>query len=227
MPNLKYQLSNLKHQRYHGPMHISWHGHYTIRIQTSSIVALIDPHGSPSGLKPYRGKADVIVLSNPTDESMSESRASEDTRIINTPGEYAIDGITIYAHGWEANDGSERSLQRWHVDGLTLLHVGALNRDLTDKELEIIQAAPIDILLLPIGGGSSLDLKGALDLLTKIEPRVVIPIHFKIPGAKEKLDSVEHFAKEMGVDPKNAEAKAILKSGKLPEDDLEVMILSP
>lgn len=145
--------------------------------------------------------------------------------IINTPGEYTVSGFTLHALGWLTSEGVERSLQVWRIEDMSLLHLGALNRELVDKELQVLEKTSIDVLLLPVGGGSGLSTKQALALITTIEPRVVIPIHFALPGLVEKLDGVEQFAKEMGVDSKQREPKVILKANKLPTEDVQTIIL--
>jgi L-ascorbate metabolism protein UlaG (beta-lactamase superfamily) len=114
----------------------------------------------------------------------------------------------------------------WNIEGLSILHIGALNRDLSDKELQELEKNNIDILFLPVGG-NGLDVQKALHLLTTIEPRIVIPIHFALPGLKEKLSGVEQFTKEMGVDASNVQNKVIIKANKLPQEELTTILLKP
>jgi L-ascorbate metabolism protein UlaG (beta-lactamase superfamily) len=105
--------------------------------------------------------------------------------------------------------------------------VGALNRKLEDTELQELEDIDIDILFLPIGGHDSLDVEKALKLLTTVEPKIVIPIHYQAPKLNTKLISVNQFAKEIGVDPKSAVPKLNITGSKLPAEGLETIILSP
>ncbi len=148
-------------------------------------------------------------------------------KIISTPGEYSLSGFTLHALGWHDDSRQERTLQRWEIEDMILLHVGALNHDMTDHELQELEKTSIDVLVVSIGGGMGLTSKQALALITKVEPKIVIPIHFALPGLTEKLEGIEHFAKEMGVDPKQAEKKLILKAKHIPEDELVTKILMP
>jgi len=208
-------------------MHISWHGLFTVKIQSQDTILVLDPHGSGSGLSPFRGKADVVALTNPGEAGMSHLEGiPKETPVINTPGEYSINGLTLTAVPWRAKDGNERSLHRWQIEGMSLLHVGAINRELTTEELEILSESNIDILLVPIGGGESLTTEQALQLITTIEPRLVIPINYATAKIKEKLATVEQFAKEMGASPDDLQAKLVVKKAKLPEDELQTAILS-
>lgn len=209
-------------------MHISWHGHYTIKLQTGDTTIVIDPYSPETGLPAFRAKANVVALSDPADPSMSQvSGIQGEPTIFNAPGEYAMNGFTLHALGWHDSAGHERTLQRWQIEDIVLLHVGALDRDMTDVEMQELEKTDIDVLFVPVGGGSGLTTKAALSLVSKIEPRVVIPIHYQLPGSKEKLETVDQFAKEMGVNPKQREAKVILKRKNIPQDELATVILMP
>lgn len=209
-------------------MIITWHGQYTLKIQSQAATVLIDPYAPNCGLSPLRMKVDIVALSNPMSPTMSHTNGIQgNPRIINTPGEYAINGLALYTLGWNASAGTEQAIQRWHIEHVVLLHVGALNRPLTDQELQEIEKSSIDILFLPIGVGGGLTRHQALELLTIIEPKIVIPIHFKLPKLKEELEGIEEFAKEVGADPRSYESKLTIKSrSKLP-DGLATIILMP
>lgn len=215
-------------------MHLSWHGHYTLKIQAGDVTLLIDPlspeTGLPAGrqgLQPVRGKIDIVALSNPSDPTMSYLEGVSEAVVFNSPGEYETAGMAMRALAWQADDGSERSLMRWHIEDMMLLHVGALNRELSDPELQELEKTDIDVLVVPVGGGSGLTTKQALDLVTTVEPRVVVPIHYHLPNIKEKLEPIDTFAKEMGLDPKGAEKKVVLKASKLPTEDVLTVLLAP
>jgi len=209
-------------------MHISWHGQYTVRIVTKDITLVIDPYSPEAGLPPFRSKADIVSLSNPTDKAMSHVAGIQgEPVIVDTPGEYSLKNMTLYAYPWVDTNGVERALQRWEIEGMSVLYLGSINRDLSDNELAHIERTDIDILLVPVGGGSALGSGKALGVVSTIEPRVVIPIHFAVPGLKEKLDSIDTFAKEMGVNPKNREKKVIIKPNSLPHEDVQTILLKP
>lgn len=208
-------------------MHISWHGHYTLKITVGDVTLLLDPLSPETGLTPVRGKVNVVALSNPSDPTMSYLDDVSEAVVLNSPGEYETAGLALRGIAWRADDGSERSLMRWHIEDMMLLHVGALNRELTDAELQELEKTDIDVLAVSVGGGSGLNTKQALALITTIEPRVVIPIHYHLPRIKEKLEPLDQFAKEMGLDPKSAEKKVILKANKLPMEEVMTVLLAP
>ncbi|MEO6077641.1 MAG: MBL fold metallo-hydrolase [Candidatus Andersenbacteria bacterium] len=203
-------------------MQISWHGQYTVKVVSKEVTLVLDPFPS------FRSKADIIALTNPTEESMNQvSGIQGEPIVVDTPGEYSIKGLTLNCLGWMPEEGLERNVQRWVIEDMVVLHLGALNRAFETKELQELERTDVDVLIVPIGGGSGLTTKQALQMVATLEPRVVIPIHYKLPGEKEELEDIRTFATEMGVDPKNTEKKIILKRGKLPQEDVLTAILVP
>lgn len=202
-------------------MQLSWHGQYAVKIISRDTTLILDPYA-------LRAKADVVALSNPLDPTMNQlSGIQGEPLVINTPGEYSFKEYTLHSIGWHAEDGNERSLQRWMVEDMVILHVGALNRDLQEQELRELERVDIDVFLVPIGGGSGLTTKQALHMISTIEPRIVIPIHYSIPEGPETLEGIKVFAEEMGVVNGTAEKKVILKASKLPSEDMQTIILAP
>ncbi len=207
-------------------MHITWHGQYTVKIASKDAAVIIDPYAPSVGLPAFRGKADVVALSNPADKTMSHTSGLQgEPIIINTPGEYSLRGMALHAIPWQTEEGQERSLLQWLVEGINVVHMGALTRELSQEELQVLERTGIDILIIPVGAGTALNTKMALSLVSKIEPRIVIPIHYKIPKVTETLDPVDTFAKEMGVSPKGAEDKLTVRANRLPPDDMVTVIL--
>jgi L-ascorbate metabolism protein UlaG (beta-lactamase superfamily) len=83
----------------------------------------------------------------------------------------------------------------------------------------------VDVLLLPVGGGEVMDAKAANEAISEIEPRVVVPLYYDIPGIKAKLASVNVFCKELGVCTREDVNKLKLTKKDLPAEDMLVMVL--
>ncbi len=209
-------------------MQLSWHGQYTVKIVSKETTLVLDPYATSLGISPFRAKAEIVALSNPTDSTMSNlSGVQGSPLVIDTPGEYSFREYALHSIGWNDEEGNERNLQRWMVEDIVILHVGALNRDLNEQELRELERVDIDVFLAPVGAGSGLSSAQAMKMITTIEPRIVIPIHYAIPGLTEKLDSIKSFAEEMGVSATSAEKKLVLKKSKLPQEDMQTIILAP
>lgn len=160
----------------------------------------------------------MVALSNPSETAMSYLDGLQGNPIIlTTPGEYSLAGFSLRAIGWHDKSGQEKSLHRWIIDNLTVVHLGSLTRKLTDQELQQLEQTTIDILLLPLNTSDSFPLKESMSLVTLIEPRIVVPINY---------DSAKEFAQEMGVNPRQAEPRLTVSRSKLPEEGTKTVILS-
>ena len=97
-----------------------------------------------------------------------------------------------------------------------------VRRILSEEELEFI--GDVDILLVPVGGDSVLDGEKAAEVVRQIEPRLVIPMQFKIKDLKIKRSDESKFLKEMGGKSEN-ENKLKISRKDLPEDTTRVIVL--
>jgi L-ascorbate metabolism protein UlaG (beta-lactamase superfamily) len=102
------------------------------------------------------------------------------------------------------------------------VHLGDLGHVLDNKQLEMLVGT--DILMIPIGGIFTLDAKKAVEVISQIEPRIVIPMHYKLPDSKIDVEGVEKFIKEIGVKPREEEKLKISKRD-LPTEDMELVIM--
>ncbi|MCH8748555.1 MBL fold metallo-hydrolase [Patescibacteria group bacterium] len=209
-------------------MIITWDGQYTVRLQSKDLSILLDPFTAAVGLKPSRVKADVIALTNPSNDEMSNTTSTQgDPILLDTPGEFSLSRSTLHGFGWHDDNGNEHVIQRWQIEGMVILNVGALGRQLTEDELSIIDDLDIDILLVPVGGGQSFDATGALKLITKVEPRLLIPVHFSLPNLKEKLQPLATFSQEMGISAVEPIDKLNIKANQLSADGMQTVVLKP
>ena len=133
--------------------------------------------------------------------------------------------MTINAIPWRANDNSERTVCRITIEKVSLINLGTLDRHMSDAELQEIEKTNVDVLFIPVGGSPSLSAEQAVKLITTLEPGMIIPIHFDLPNLKTKLASVDNFVKEIGLKPVR-EKKVIIKQGRIPKEDTEIVILS-
>ena len=204
-------------------MYISWHGQNCFKIQSEKNTLIIDPFDpKKTGLKLSAPKADIIALTDPESNPKEVKPISEEIFKINSPGEYEVKGIFIYAIKLK-----DKNQFIYHIESeqVSIGHLGNLNRVLNEQELE--QLNGIDILLLPTGGNPVLDAKKATDLISQIEPRIVIPMRYALPGLKEKLDSVDKFCKEIGSCEKEKLDKLKITKKDLPAEDTKYYILNP
>lgn len=199
-------------------MHITWHGLSCVKIQTSQAILLLNPYQDSVGVTMPKLKVDVVAITDRNNEQMNNSaRLQGDPLVITTPGEYEIKGLFISG---VAYNGSQ-TIYRIETEGIALVHPGLISSELTDTHLELLEGC--DVFFLPLSCEGA---KTCSRLVSQIEPRLIIPIQYKTPKLKVKLDPIDAFAKEMGLKNTAGEPKIIVKAKDLPAEETQVKILS-
>ena len=213
-------------------MIITWQGHACFKIQdktgTDSITLMTDPYDKSVGLKLPNLEADIVTISHEHADHNNRAAFRGQPYIIDSVGEYDIKGVMIEGvkSFHDDKNGAERGdniIYRIEMDGITICHLGDLGHVLDNKQLERLEG--IDILLIPVGGKYTIDAKKAVEVISQIEPRIVIPMHYKTKDLKFDLYDVDKFIKELGVEPTYEEKLKISKKD-LPTEDMELVILS-
>lgn len=216
-------------------MDIYWLGQAFFRLKGKKATLLIDPFKEDfTGLKlPRDLSADVVLSSHNHDDhnntSIAVSPTGDKPMIFKDPGEYEVSGIVItgISSFHDNSKGSERGKNTiFHLlfDGLNIVHLGDLGQSELSEE-QINQLGTTDILLIPVGSVYTIDGKKASSIVSQLEPKIIIPMHYKIPGLKFELDGVEGFLKEMGAETNVAQPKLSITKEKLPEEP-QVVLLS-
>lgn len=188
---------------------------------------MTDPYPNESALRfPRAASPDILVLSHQDRSRFNLEGAGGTPFIISDPGEYEIKGA--FVHGFQDKKIDAGQLQRpviyrLMIEGMSIGFLGQLKRAITDEELE--ELGDIDILLLPVGGGDVLGSKAASETIARVEPRVVVPLHYDIPGIKAKLEGVDAFCKALGVCKRQDTNRLKIGKKDLPAEDLLVAVL--
>jgi len=205
-------------------MYINWYGQTCFKIavqkrKDGQVVILTDPFGKETGLRPPRIEADVLLLST----DLSKGVAREKTFLIEGPGEYEIRDVYI-----ESIPVSEGKGTIYTIEGeeIKVCYLGILKQtELSSKQLERI--GNVDILMVPIGGENTLDAKGAIKIMSQIEPKITIPMYYKIPGLKVKLEGLDKFLGVLGIKKLEPLPKLSIKKKAIPQDEAKIVVLSP
>lgn len=212
-------------------MIITWLGQSCFKLQSGESVIVIDPFSKDIGLTPPRFRADLaLVTHGHYDHSNIETLGGEPF-LISGPGEYEVKGV--FVHGIETFhdkvQGEERGMNTIYkitVEDLRILHLGDFGEgEMRDETLDEI--GDVDILFIPVGGKYTIDAKEAVKIMKQIEPRFVIPMHYKIPGLKLDLDGVEKFLQEVETKVEPQEKLVLKKKDIGEEGKTEVVVLSP
>ncbi len=205
-------------------MNINWYGQTCFKISSQkgrgeSLNILIDPLEKGTGLRGPKGGCDIVMLTNP-----GASEEKGEYFLISGPGEYDVGGC--YVQGLSSHNETKNTIYVIRTEGITICHLGLLKqKELNPEQVEAI--GDIDILMVPVGGGEALDGKEALKIMTQIEPRITIPMYYKIPKLKEKLNTLEGFLKEAGVKNTEPLPKINIKKKDISADSAKIISLKP
>ena len=101
-------------------------------------------------------------------------------------------------------------------DGITVAHLGDLKQVPTQSEVESL--GTINVALVPVGGGGGLNAAKAAEVISLIEPNIVVPMHYATPASKVSLDSLNKFIKEMGLSKPEVQPSLKVSRSGLPEE---------
>lgn len=220
-------------------MQITWYGQSCFKIATGDVSILIAPFERSSGLNPPKSKADIILL-----PGLAEKEAPEGF-VISGPGEYEIKGVMIQAFSFfsapekgEPKAGSAGSPQAGMVytfsaEGISVCHIGEVSKENIVSILDKI--GDVDILLVPVGGPYKegkeevhiLNAEEAVAVSSELEPRIVVPMQYKIPKLAYAMEGVAAFLKAMGATGAETVDKLSMKKKDLPQEETKVIVISP
>lgn len=214
-------------------MNISWYGlgcfQFTARGYPTVVTDPYDP--ATVGLRLPQLSADIVTSS----QLLAEPRAAAwpgiegDYRILAAPGEYEIGGVFITAVSSARNRARDWAdgvniVYSFIYDGLVICHLGELGSMLTQADVEAIGG--VDVLLVPVGLPDGLTPAVASEVVSMIEPRVVIPMQYALPGLAVPRNSVEPFLREMGVAEPEVTDRLRIRRGE-GTGETRVLLLKP
>ena len=170
-------------------MIITWYGHSCFKIVTRTkrgseeITLVTDPYDKSIGLRPPQGQADIVTISHSFPSHNNLESLKGDYFVADAPGEYSIKGITL--EGIDSFHDDQQGQQRGRntifiieSEDIRVCHLGDLGqKKLDEKQLD--RMTGIDILMIPDGGHDTLDAKTAEQIIGQIEPKLIIPMHYK------------------------------------------------
>lgn len=217
-------------------MNIQYYGHSCFKLSLKpagrgqeEVNLFIDPFDKSIGLRPPQGQANLVLVSHHHHDHDNIEALKGDPRVIDLPGEYSVKGINIIGipSFHDDNSGKERgqnTIFLMESEDIKICHLGDLGSDLNEKQLEKI--GTVDILMIPIGGKFTIDHKKAIEIIKKIEPNIVIPMHFKLKNSTVDVDDESKFCLEIGNCAKDRPSKLNIKKKDLEEKHMEVVVMA-
>jgi len=204
---------------YIGLMDISWLGHSCFRIRGSQGFIITDPYSPDTGYTLGKQTARIVTVSHSHPSHSFAQGVGGEPKTVAGPGEYEIAGVFIIGlatyHDNEAGKKLGRNtIYTMEIDGINVCHLGDLGHVLSSDKVE--QMGSVDVLMIPVGGVSTLNATMAAEVVRQIVPKIVIPMHYKTPAIKRELDPLDRFLKEMGVMQTKSQSKLSVSASTLP-----------
>jgi L-ascorbate metabolism protein UlaG (beta-lactamase superfamily) len=206
-------------------MEIIWYGHSCFRLTERNLATVVtDPFDSKSiGYFPLKLKADIVTVSHDAPGHNNADTVKGSSHLITGPGEFEIGGVFITGvqtdeggPARKAKEPTRNTLYVFDYDGLTVAHLGDLKQLPPQTEIEAL--GTVNVALVPVGGGGGLNAAKAAEVISLLEPNIVIPMHYATPDAKISLDPLNKFLKEMGLGKQESQPSLKVSRSGLPEE---------
>jgi L-ascorbate metabolism protein UlaG (beta-lactamase superfamily) len=209
-------------------MTIFWLGQAAFKIIDKEVTIAIDPYDK-IGLKMPKFQAEILLITHDHSDHNYQEAIKGDPFIIDSQGEYEVKNVFVYGlpayhDNKQGAESGKITIYIIELEGMKIAHLGDIGQEsLTDEQLEELEG--VDILLIPVGGEETINGTGAVKIISQIQPRIVIPMHYKIPGLNTKLEPVDKFLKEFGVSAPEKMEKLKISKKDLPQEETKVIIL--
>ena len=209
-------------------MEITWYGHSCFRLTERNYATVVtDPYDSKKvGYEPLKLKAEIVTLSHDAPGHNYSDAVKGSTHVLTGPGEFEIGSVFITAvqtdSAGKKKDKVRNTVYVFDYDGITVAYLGDLQQIPTQSEIELL--GTVNVALIPVGGGNSLNAAKAAEVVSMLEPNLVIPMHYATPDSKVSLDAINKFIKEMGLSKPEAQPLLKVSRSGLP-DETHVVVL--
>jgi len=207
-------------------MEITWYGHSCFRLTERNFATVVtDPFDSKAIVnEPLKLKAEIVTVSHAAPGHNNVDAVKGVTHTITGPGEFEIGGVFITGVQTDGSasakkknsNGTRNTLYVFDYDGITVAHLGDLQQVPTQAEIEAL--GTVNVALVPVGGGGGLNAAKAAEVVSLLEPNIVIPMHYATPDVKLTLDSLNKFLKEMGLGKVEAQTSLKVTRTGLPSE---------
>ncbi|HLZ56253.1 MAG TPA: MBL fold metallo-hydrolase [Ktedonosporobacter sp.] len=215
-------------------MEITWLGHACFQLRGKNVTLVTDPfspqQGPSQGELPRLGKinASIVTVSHNHPGHNNVTAIGGNPHVVRGPGEYEISevlitGVASYHDNKRGQEHGRNTIYVIHMDDVVICHLGDLGHTLQEDQLE--EVADADVLLLPIAGDNIINATLAAEVVSQVEPRIVIPMHYRqVTG--EASAPLDKFCREMGIETINPQPKFVVTRNSLPAET-QIVLLSP
>ena len=204
-------------------MIISYLGGQSFKVSFGDTTLAFNPISKQSKLEATKFGSDVafVTLWHPDFNGVEQvTHGSKEPFVVDTPGEYEMGSVTARGFGVKTTyDKVEtyNTIFQVQMEEMNIVFLGALGDPEIDPKI-LAELSDIDILFLPIGGGDVLSVPQASKLATKLEAKLIIPMHYDV-------DTLKLFLKEEGEENLKPVDKLTLKRKDVAAMDGTIAIL--
>jgi L-ascorbate metabolism protein UlaG (beta-lactamase superfamily) len=210
-------------------MEITWYGLSCFRLTERGLATVVtDPYDHRvAGYEALKLRADILTSSHDAPGHNYASAVKGISHTITGPGEFEIGGVFITGiqtngHAKTHLDEPRNTLYVFDFDGVNVAHLGDLRRVPTQTEVEAL--GTLHVALVPVGGGGGLSPAKAAEVISLLEPGIVIPMHYATPGCSIKLGPLNKFLKEMGLGTLEVQPTLKISRSSIPEETRVVVL---
>lgn len=211
-------------------MDITWLGHSCFRLKGKQAAVITDPYPPEVGYSLGKPAAHIVTVSHDHHDHAYVQGIEGDPKVISGPGEYEVSevlviGISTFHDSEGGKERGKNTVYLIDLDEISVCHLGDLGHGLTAEQVEEID--DVDVLLVPVGGVYTINAPMAAAVVRQLEPKVVIPMHYKTEALSFELEPVERFLREIGAKDVQPQAKLSITKSNLPSNTQVVLLDYP
>ncbi|HEY8475698.1 MAG TPA: MBL fold metallo-hydrolase [Chloroflexota bacterium] len=208
-------------------MEIVWLGHACFRLRGKEATVVTDPYAKSLGIGMPRVTADIVTVSHDDPHHNHVAGVAGSPKVVDGPGEYEIGGVAItgvrtYRDKQKGATRGKNTSYLIHIDELKVCHLGDLGHLLSADQIDVLKE--VDVLLLPVGGHCTIGASEAAEVISQLEPRIVIPMHYWVDGIAVPLDRLDKFLREMGIKDAQPQPRLSVTASNLPDEPTTVVL---
>jgi len=209
---------------------ITWYGHSCFRLKGTETALVTDPVGPESGYQVGRLAADIVTVSHDHPGHNNLTAVAGARKVLQGPGEYEVanvlvTGVATFHDGERGAKLGRNTIFLIEIDGVRLCHLGDLGH--LPRGEQLTELTNVDVLLAPVGGGTTIGATTAVEVINLLGPKMVVPMHYRTPASpRPDLEGLERFLQEMGLaTPEPQPRLTVTRQGLPKEKEARVVVL--
>lgn len=204
-------------------MELSWIGHSCFRLRGREATVITDPCSRSAGYSLGRLSAELVTVSNGHPHHSAVEEVVGEPTVLDGPGEYEVHGVLVTGVRTTAARAVPRNTAYIiTIDDVTVCHLGDLVSLPTIEQIELMK--DVNVLLVPVGGHCTIGPAEAVEVVSQVEPKLVVPMHYATDVSTVELQGVDRFLREMGITQTDPQLRLNVTHSSLPDEPTVVLL---